>query len=237
MKARFEILRQSGPEAQPWTQIIDYVTDNENATVATALADMNRTPGLKDVEGKPVGHIHWECSCLQKKCGACAMRIGGVPGLACDKKLKDVKGDAVKLEPLKKFPVVADLIVDRSALYENLKDLRAWLDREVQLTEPQTDVAYEASRCLQCGCCLEVCPNFMPGERFAGTAAMAPLSRLIEALPRERKSELYRAYGKRFYNGCGKSLACRDICPAGLDVEKLLVNSNAIAVWKRFFNK
>ena len=72
-----------------------------------------RIEEILDIDGIPVGEIAWECSCLQKKCGACAMRINGVPRLACDTKIGDLKSKTVTLEPLKKFPVVRDLIVDR----------------------------------------------------------------------------------------------------------------------------
>ncbi len=233
MKARFEILRHRRGAAESRWQRVEIELPDENATVATALAAINARPDLKDAEGAPVGHVAWDCSCLQKKCGACAMRIDGVPRLACDTRLSELGAGPVRLEPLKKFPVVEDLVVDRTAMFDNLRQLHSWLDREVRLREDQVDVAYEASRCLQCGCCLEVCPNFMPGERFAGTAALPPLARLIEELAPSKKEEVYRLYTRRVYEGCGKSLACRNICPAGIDVEKLLVNSNAIAVWKR----
>ena len=232
MTVRFDILRRENKDAAPRRQVIEYTAEDANATVATALIALNGTPGLTDTEGRPVGQIMWECSCLQKKCGACAMRINGLPRLACDTKLKDC-GGTIRLEPLRKFLVVADLMVDRSALRENLKALRVWLEDEAAPDEKATDIAYEASRCLQCGCCLEVCPNFMPGQAFAGTAAMPPLARLIAELPRDKKRDLEKTYRKRFYEGCGKSLACRDICPAGIDIERLLVNSNAMAVWKR----
>ena len=241
MTVRFDILRREKAESMPYRQVIEYTTDDPNATVATALTALNETVGLTDVEGRPVERIMWECSCLQKKCGACAMRINGLPRLACDTKLKDC-GPTIQLEPLKKFPPVADLIVNRDVLHDNLKALKVWLEDEAEPDERTTDIAYEASRCLQCGCCLEVCPNFLPeflgGKgQFAGTAAMPPLARLIAELPREKKRELEKTYRKRFYEGCGKSLACRNICPAGIDIERLLVNSNAMAVWKRLLRK
>lgn len=233
MKARFEILRRRHGEERSYVQTIEIEIPGESATVATALTQMNETPGLTDVEGRPVGHIFWECSCLQKRCGACAMRVDGKPVLACNQTIRDCKGPVIRLEPLKKFPVVADLIVDRSVLWENLKQIHLWLDDAVEVRQNDVDTAYEASRCLQCGCCLEICPNFLPGGMFAGTAAMVPVSRLIAELPRDKRREIYKLYDQRFYAGCGKSLACRNICPAGIDVDGLLVNSNAIAVWKR----
>ena len=47
------------------------------------------------------------------------------------------------------------------------------------------------------------------------------------------KKELSEKYRKHYYEQCGKSLACHDICPIGLPVEELIVRSNAAAVWKR----
>lgn len=131
MRVTFEIARRARGESASRMQRIVWETDNEGATVATALTAMNADPTLTDAEGRPVDCIEWECSCLQKKCGACAMRINGVPRLACDAALKPLSEKPVVLEPLKKFPVVADLMVDRQALYDNLKAVKAWLSREV----------------------------------------------------------------------------------------------------------
>lgn len=62
-----------------------------------------------------------------KMCGACAMVINGVPRLACSAFLRDIKGDELTLEPLSKFPVIDDLIVDRSIIESNLHRARAYL--------------------------------------------------------------------------------------------------------------
>ncbi|MBQ4465152.1 MAG: 4Fe-4S dicluster domain-containing protein, partial [Oscillospiraceae bacterium] len=180
----------------------------------------------------------WECSCLQKKCGACAMVINGKPCLACDAKLGDVqKRNVIRIEPLRKFPVVCDLVVDRSILFENLKTLTVWLEEATIAKGEGASLAYEASRCLQCGCCLEICPNFAAGGRFYGMAGFAPTARLISELPPGQQRSLRKLYRKHIYEGCGKSLACRNVCPAGLDIDRLLVNSNAAAIWKFPFRK
>ena len=233
MKRILDILRRRSPDEAPFRQSFLYETADETETVATALTNLNDRAELRDINGQPAQPIRWECSCLQKKCGACAMVIDGKPRLACDVKLSDC-GRTVRLEPLKKFPVIGDLTVDRTVMQENLKALRLWMERHANMWDGVMDVAYEASRCLQCGCCLEVCPNFYAEGSFTGMASAIPFSRLLAELPEEQKKEAAYLYTKRFYNGCGKSLACRNICPAGIDVDHLLVNSNAVAVWKRF---
>ncbi len=228
MQITIEVLRRENAESAPHWERFSCEADS-SATVMTALIDRNAQLAA---EGKPV--IAYECSCLQKKCGACAMVVNGRPCLACDAKLLDVqKKGVILVEPLRKFPVIADLIVDRHILYENLKALHIWLESECIADGKQAELAYEASRCLQCGCCLEVCPNFCPGDTFFGMAAFVPTARLLSELPPSELGQLRRVYRKHIYEGCGKSLSCRNICPAGLDIDKLLVNSHAVAIWKR----
>ena len=229
---KIEVLRRAfGGEAPLW-QCFSYEPEGAAETVATALTRLNEREPLRDEAGREVPPIRWDCSCLQKKCGACAMVVNGRPRLACDALLTEYPR-GLRLEPLRKFPVVADLIVDRGILFENLEQLRLWLEAEPLQTDAITETAYEASRCLQCGCGLEVCPNFCPGGNFAGMAAAVPMTRLLAELPLSERGELSSLYRRRVYEGCGKSLACRDICPAGIDIERMLVNSNALAVWRR----
>ena len=221
MEILVEIKRQKSSSDAPYYQTIKYQAASIEENIATVLRNLNAAPDLRDTEGKEVGEIH-----------------NGIPRLACDTKLKDCRENLLlRLEPLKKFPVVRDLIVDRSIMMKNLRDIGNWLEKEAKLTEKGEELAYDASRCLQCGCCLEVCPNFVAGGKFYGAAAFVPASRVLSELPKARKYQLVKKYKKRIYGGCGKSLACHDICPVGIDVESKLVNSVAVAVWRKFFSK
>ncbi|MBP3900377.1 MAG: succinate dehydrogenase, partial [Blautia sp.] len=126
-----------------------------------------------------------------------------------------------------------DLWVDRTILRENLKELGLTANGDFAFTDRNNDIAFEASKCLQCGCCLEVCPNYVPGGKFFGAAGYAPETKFLTALSVEEAKNLRPAYMTHIYSGCGKSLACKDICPAGLDMDHLLSRSNAVTVWKR----
>ncbi len=235
MTYEITVLRRKTPEDLPYEQTFRYEARTGADTVASALININRG-SLTDVNGNKAEPIAWECSCLQKKCGACAMVINGIPRLACDSVLSAVAADdRIRLEPLRKFPAVRDLICDRSVMRENLKTITAWIDEEVSLKDDKDNILFEAGKCLQCGCCLEVCPNFYAEGRFFGMNAMVPVAGILEKLPADKSRGLRKKYSKHIYAGCAKSLACHDICPAGLDIEKLLVNSNAIALWKHLF--
>lgn len=227
-----EITRKKRGENSPYVQKFYYETENAGDTVATALKSINDREKITDINGKTAEKIEWECSCLQKKCGACAMVINGKPTLACSAVLKDLK-NPIKLEPLKKFPLICDLKVDRSILYENLKTVSAWLNNTAELSEKRREAAYEGARCLQCGCCLEVCPNFYAGGKFFGASVAAVTTTLLSEMPKKERDALAKEYKAHVYSGCGKSLACRDICPAQIDTDDLLVNSAALAVWKK----
>ena len=216
MEKLLHILRRNKKSAESYWQDFSYSFEDEAATVATALMELP---------------VVWEHSCLQKKCGACAMIVDGRPCLACDTKLVDLKNEKITIEPLRKFPVVEDLLVDRSSMMEKLGELKVWFREDALGLEE--DTAFEASKCLQCGLCLEVCPNFYPGGKFAGMAAMAPQARIISKSSVDKKDEMAGNYKKSVYDGCGKSLACRDICPAKIQMENLLVKTASKAVWKR----
>lgn len=238
MEVIIEIKRQEDVKSSAYFQSIRLTPKKENLTVASLLREINANPDIRDTEGEPVSYISWECSCLQKKCGACAILVNGRPRLACDTFIRDyMKKDRLTLAPLSKFPIIKDLIVDRSILYNNLRDIKNYLEEEVRLTDKNTDTAYEASRCLMCGCCLEVCPNFYVGGDFYGAASFVPATRLITAAGRGGAEELKREYREHIYKGCGKSLACKDICPAGIDMDKMLSKSNEVAVWKSLFKR
>lgn len=211
-----KILRKkTGEERRRW-QTFEYEPGQKGETIATLLNNLNKN--------NPDADIRWDCGCLQKKCGACAMVINGRPSLACGVKLTDLKKE-VRIEPLRKFPVVEDLITDRSILQTDLFNSQVWLEHEAAPEEKDQDILYEASRCLQCGCCLEVCPNFMPDDTFFGMAAAIPMARLLTEGGMEDRKRIKKHYKNHVYSGCGKSLSCRDICPAGIDIENLLVRA------------
>ena len=226
MKYDIVILRRDRNSDKSYFESFEYTSQTPSDTVATALNYLNST-------GIPDRKIEWECSCLQKKCGACAMVICGKPMLACDAVLSGLKGKSITIEPLKKFPIVCDLVVDRSILYDNLKKLKLWLKEDALQGDSYADLVFEASGCLQCGCCLEICPNFYSGGNFFGMSAVPITMRLLSESDKKDYKEIARLYSRHIFEGCGKSLSCKNVCPKGIDTQELLVNANALAVWKR----
>ena len=208
---RIRVLRQKDPSSKPYWQEFSY--DRNNAqTIAGMLEELNYLDDLKDISGKSAPRIHWEQSCLQGMCGACAMVINNTPALACETFLRDIKSDTVVLEPLRKFPVITDLIIDRSVIDSYLKKEGAFIEEYKGAPVSEYDHMYQAGKCLKCGLCLEVCPNYSGGRSFYG-AAFANDCYLIATRSGTRDTALTKAYHEHFERGCSKSLSCVDICP------------------------
>lgn len=215
------VKRCSSPNAASHLQTFIYNGD-ENITVADWLTEVNRSMVKSD-------RIAWECGCMEKKCGACAMLINGYPRLACSIFLKDaVKHGKIFLEPLSKFPLVKDLVTDRSFMFEILNTMRVWTQEKSQSSYGQDyDLQYKSGLCLQCGCCLEVCPNFLAGLTFGGAAAMVEAYKAIEQNEQDsHRSDMIEAYRSHFFSGCGQSLSCRKVCPINLPLDEIQARTN-----------
>ena len=126
--------------------------------------------------------IEYSCSCLQGICGACAMVINSEPKLACKTFLNEermvIEYNQITIEPLSKFPLIKDLKVDRSILFDAMTECELWLENDSEYNPKDLDFEYEMSLCLMCGCCTEVCPNYKLGD-FVGAPAAVSASKLV----------------------------------------------------------
>ena len=210
---RIKVLRRKARDAEPYWEVYDY-KGSKAVTIAGLLEQLNNDD-TTNTDGVRTARIAWDCSCLQGECGACAMVINGRPGLACGTFLRDLKGDELVIRPLGKFPVIRDLIVDRSRIYESLKNGRIFTDEYRPETAEDYFQLYDIARCLKCGLCLEVCPNYTSGNMFYG-ALFANDCRLVLARDTGRAGEMNRTYREHFGNACSKSLSCMNVCPVNI---------------------
>jgi len=230
---KVKILRQQSPDTKEYWETFNTDAPGE-MSIAGLLDYLNYHDDIVDETGKKTGRIGWECSCLQGVCGACAMVINGIPALACETFIKDLKGDTITIRPLQKFPVIHDLIVDRSVIHENLKEADVCIEEyqpdknracnkkdEKKKTigsykkarlEKENEHQYTAAKCLKCGLCLEVCPNYVNGKNFYG-AAFANDCYLVAVRNRAKSDKIRKTYREHFGGGCSKALSCMDVCP------------------------
>jgi len=221
MEIEISVKRQPSPEEAFYIQKFVYTGDG-NLTVADWLTEINQTEAKNN-------RIAWECGCMEAKCGACAMLVNGYPVLACSQFLKVAgRRGKILLEPFHKFPLVKDLVVDRSGMFDEIKRMKVWLqEKDSSEFGWDYDLQYQTGQCLQCGCCLEVCPNFFAGEDFAGAAAMVQAYKAMEQNTNDaHRTELAQEYRAKFFSYCGQALSCKTVCPKKLPLDEIQARAN-----------
>lgn len=227
------IQRQHTSSSAPYWQEFTYEGSGSDS-IATVLRTLNERMPLQTKEGLAASPIGWQCSCMVRKCGACAMVINGIPRLACAAFLRDLRQSVITIAPLRKFPVIHDLIVDRTVLQTLMKQLKIWRTTESTPSLWTQELHRQSSRCLLCGCCLEICPNFEGQAAFAGALAPVNAFRILDGTTHDSHIQACTAaYASLYYEQCGHSLSCQTVCPAHIPIDELLAHSNAIAVWHK----
>lgn len=213
------IKRQDGPGASPrWENFsIPY---KPRMNIISCLIEIACNPVTR--EGKRTTSVQWDCSCLEEVCGACTMRVNGHPCQSCAA-LVDQLEMPIELEPLKKFSVIRDLVVDRSKMLEDLKKIKAWLPLDgtydlgpgpIMSAEVQQD-RYNLSRCMTCACCMEVCPQINSKSNFIGPAAIGQV-KLFNLHPTGKMMAGERLDAMMDEGGlheCGNAQNCVAACP------------------------
>ncbi len=181
--------------------------------------------------------IHYSSSCLQGLCGACSMIINGWPKLACKTFLNEEiitkTTGKITIEPLSKFPIIKDLIVDRSVMFENLKKAQQWLEEDANFKTDNHQLEYEVSQCIMCGCCLEACANYNLEDDYYGVILPVSSSKIIKQETNKDKIKfLKEEHNKHFTNGCTESLICEDICPMNIQTQRAISIMNTYSLRK-----
>ena len=213
------VKRQDGPDAAPYWHTFRIPWQPQH-NVVSALMEVRLDPVTAD--GARVPPPAWEASCLEEVCGSCAMRINGRVRMACTALVDQLK-QPITLEPLGKFPVVRDLVVDRSRMFEALKRVRAWIPIDgtydlgpgPRISPELQEFRYALDRCITCALCLEVCPQVHRDGGFIGAAIIgqALLMNLHPTGAMNAEERLAVLMGPGGIADCGNAQNCVEVCP------------------------
>lgn len=214
---------RGAPGAQYWEEfklpLVPY------ANVISALMEIQKNP--VNAKGEKVAPVAWEQGCLEEVCGSCSMLINGKPRQACTaligRIMEETKSNTITLAPFTKFPLVRDLIVDRTVMFENLKKVHAWIDTDgaydrgpgPRISQQKQEVMYALSKCMTCGCCVEACPQSNSHSKFIGPQIFAQV-RFFNTNPigKAKQAERLRAVmGEGGITDCGNAQNCQKVCP------------------------
>lgn len=232
-----KITRQNGPDEKPYVEEfkLEY---RENMNIHSALMEIQRNP--VNAAGEMVAPVVWESACLEEVCGSCSMVINGKPRQACTALIDNLE-QPIHIEPMRSFPVLRDLIIDRSRMFDTLKRMKAWIPIDgtydlgpgPRMPEIERQWRYELSKCMTCGVCLEACPNVNSRmsdsrETFRGPFMMGQVD-LFNSHPtgKMNKDERLEALmGEGGIQECGNSQNCVQACPKGVPLTTAIANLN-----------
>ncbi|MGZ3704570.1 MAG: succinate dehydrogenase/fumarate reductase iron-sulfur subunit [Bdellovibrionota bacterium] len=235
MKIKLKIWRQKSCHAKGHFE--DFEAEN-------VLADMSFLEMLDELNVRLVKAgkepIAFESDCREGICGACNMVIDGQPHgpekgtTTCQLFMRRYKdGDAIVVEPFraKAFPMIKDLVVDRSAFdriqiaggYNSVRVGNAQDANAILVKKDDADKAFDAATCIGCGACVAVCKN-----ASASLFVSAKISHLVH-LPQgreERESRVIRMVdqmNEEGFGACSNTRSCESTCPKEIKIENIKI--------------
>ena len=160
-------------------------------------------------------------------CGSCGMMVNGEPKLTCGVFLADHAPGPLRVEPLRSFPIVRDLVVDIEEFMTHLVAVQPWLvrdeekpvaDGEYLQTPDELDVYKQYSMCINCMLCYAACPVYALDSNFTGPAAIALAQRYnLDSRDQGANQRLELLSGHDGIWACTFVGECSAACPKGVD--------------------
>lgn len=192
----------------------------------------------EDLVEKGQEPIAFDHDCREGICGACSMYINGRPhgpkeGITtCQLHMRSFKdGDTVVVEPWRAtaFPVIKDLIVDRSAFdriiaaggFISVNTGNAQDANSLPISKEDADKSFEAAACIGCGACVATCKN--ASAMLFVSAKVSQLALLPQGQPERyrRVQDMVAQMDKEGFGNCTNTGACEVECPKGISLENI----------------
>jgi fumarate reductase iron-sulfur subunit len=173
------------------------------------------------------GSLTFRWSCRMGVCGSCGMMVNGVPKLTCATFISGYAPGPIRVEPMKNFPVLRDLVVDTSDFLVKLTKSKPWIIRsnekpidegEYIQTPEQLEEFKQFSMCINCMLCYAACPVYGLDPLFSGPAAIALAQRYNMDSRDEGAGERLDILSQHDgIWGCTFVGECTQVCPKHVD--------------------
>jgi fumarate reductase iron-sulfur subunit len=182
---------------------------------------------LNYIKDRLDGTLSYRWSCRMGVCGSCGMMVNGEPKLTCATFLTHYLPGPVRVEPLRYFPVVRDLVIEMTDFVVKLQSVKPWLIRadekplsegEYLQTPEQLDNYKQFSMCINCLLCYAACPVYGLDQHFIGPAAIALAQRYNQDSRDQGASERLSILSQHEgIWGCTFVGECTKACPKHVD--------------------
>lgn len=233
MTIHLRIWRQAGPEAPG--KLVDYTVENVNPDMSfLEMLDVLNEQLI--VRGEDP--VEFDNDCREGICGACGVMAGGIAhGPAqetaiCQLHMRHyLDGDTIVVEPwrARAFPIIKDLVVDRSAFdriiaaggYISVNTGQAPDANAILVDKPDSDQAFDFAACIGCGACVAACPN--SSASLFTAAKIGHLALLPQGDPERtvRVVNMVHQMEKEGFGDCSNHGECEAVCPKGISIQSI----------------
>ena len=234
MKLKLKIWRQKNSESKG--KIIDY--DIENISPDMSFLEMLDVLNA-DLISKDEDPVSFDHDCREGICGSCSLFINGQAHgpdrlvTTCQLHMRKFKdGDTIYIEPFraKAFPVIKDLVVDRSA-FDRIQHAGGYISvntsgntqdaNSIPINKDDADSAFDAATCIGCGACVATCKN--ASAMLFVSAKVSQFSYLpqgqVEA--KDRVLNMVKQMDEEGFGNCTNTGACEVECPKGISIKNI----------------
>ena len=224
MNLTLKVWRQEGPNHKGRIETYPAKDVPEEASFLEMLDIVNNR--IVEEGGEPIAFDH---DCREGICGACSLTINGIPHgkeqaiTTCQLHMRKFRdGDTIWIEPFRAraFPVLRDLVVDRTAFdriieaggYSSVRTGAAVEANSIPVPKNDADVAFDAATCIGCGACVAACKN--ASAMLFVSAKTKHLNALPQGQPESRRRALamVRQMDEEGFGNCTNQYECEALC-------------------------
>lgn len=233
MNITLNVWRQAGPNVAG--KMVEYPAKNISPDMS--FLEMLDVVNERLIEAgeQPIAFDH---DCREGICGSCGMMINGAAHgpmkltTACQLHMRSFKdGDTIAIEPwrAKAFPVIKDLVVDRSA-FDRIIQAGGFISaptgtpqdaNSLPIPKPDADLAMDNAACIGCGACVAACPN--ASASLFTAAKISHLAALPQGQPERKKRalDMVARMDLEEFGGCSLFGECMAACPKGISIDAI----------------